>query len=220
MNFVFEPHPQPRLARAARGAASLGTVAALVAALPGTAVAQAAPLIELQVAHAPAGDLASLDLSGTATLVKIQFRASGDPLYTPIGSFAVALTPGGAFGGSFIPTDPCVGAGSCPVGFVFSGFTGAFETFAFAHLNAVPGALPASPPVVPVGSFMPGDPCIGAGVCRAGGPLVAFAGAPFAVGSWDVAIQAAPVPEPASAVLSLFGLGAVALARRRALRRE
>lgn len=70
-----------------------------------------------------------------------------------------------------------------------------------------------------VGTFMPGDPCISAGVRRAGGPPVAYGGTPVQVGSWDVSIQAAAVPEPASAPLGLFGLAALALAQRRALRR-
>jgi len=64
-------------------------------------------------------------------------------------------------------------------------------------------------------TFMPGDPCLFAGVCRGSGVLVAYAAAPVVVGRWDVAIQAAAaVPEPPTASLALAGLALIAFARR------
>lgn len=199
---------------------SLVALAAAWAAAPAHAQDQAPAVVTLQLSFNPGGALSALPLSGSAALLRPQFGSAGNPLWVTLGSFDIgSLAAGAVASTSFIPTDPCVGAGTCALSFLFGGFTGAFETFAFDSLQNAPALHPAQPPVVPVGTFLPGDPCVFGGVCRAAGVLVAYAAAPVVVGRWDIAIQAAPVPEPAAGALALAGLAVLGLMHRMARHR-
>jgi len=116
---------------------------------------------------------------------------------------------------------PCVGEGTCQVSMFFSGTTfngvSGFPVIPFAADTILPSTAPApfTQPLfpsgfflLPIGFFLPGDPCFNGIVCYASGPLVAFDD-PFVVGSWDITMGATPLP----ATLPLFasGLGALGL---------
>lgn len=123
------------------------------------------------------------------------------------------------FTGHFAPTEPCVGAGTCTVGFSFGGQTTAlnsdgishslFSTFAFKLFSDAPTAIPAGPPIIPIGTFIPGDPCFVGGVCHSAGVLVAYDD-PIQIGTWEVTISAA-TPLPGALPLFASGLGALGL---------
>jgi hypothetical protein len=110
------------------------------------------------------------------------------------------------FSGNFIPVDPCVGGGTCTVAFSFGGLSGSFPAYAFMSGNESISD-PGSAWSLPIGSFIPGDPCFSGGVCSAGGTIFAYDDS-GQVGTWSVTIAATPLP-PALALfaggLGLFG---------------
>jgi hypothetical protein len=130
--------------------------------------------------------------------------------HDPIASFNIgsltSLNP--SFTDHFIPTEPCIGGGTCQLSFAFGGSTGSFPTYAFQNGN-VPDTDLVTPFALPVGTFIPGDPCIAGTVCHASGSIVAF-NAPVTVGTWDTTIAVA-TPLPATFPLFVTGLGAIGL---------
>ena len=148
-----------------------------------------------------------------------------------IGTLVGTPSPPPIFTGNFIPGDPCVGGGTCSVGFSFLGSandgTNTHHTYSFTT-----GNVPSSDPLavqsgnlftdlahgeIFVGIFSPGDPCFGGGVCHRSGPLVAFSTGTD-VGTWDVTIQA-QTPLPGALPLFASGLGALGLLGWRRKRR-
>jgi hypothetical protein len=112
------------------------------------------------------------------------------------------IPPSPVFTANFIPVDPCVGGGTCQVGFAFSGLANdLFRTFAYLNFSDAPtdGSTPGSPPIIPIDVFSPGSPPI-----KQSGVLVAF-DAPIQVGTWEVTIEAAT---PLPGALPLFASGA------------
>jgi PEP-CTERM motif len=166
--------------------------------------AQAVPVqIDWTIKFDPPSSVSALTLTGM-----VDFYLPGST--TPIASFNVgsltSLNP--SFTDHFIPTEPCIGGGTCQLSFAFGGSTGSFPTYAFQNDN-VPDTDPVTPFALPVGTFIPGDPCITGTVCHASGSIVAF-DAPVMVGTWDVTIGVA-TPLPATFPLLVAGLGAIGL---------
>jgi len=138
------------------------------------------------------------------------------------------LLPGGSFHGQFSPTDPCLGAGTCQLGFSFSGLTagpgsnlGPFQTLAFpAGVN--PAQLPPGGfdrlVILTIGSFDLSHPLIPPDPIRANGELVVFDD-PEVIGTWQLSVIASPVPEPGTELLLAIGLiGLVVTARAQKLK--
>ena len=114
-------------------------------------------------------------------------------------------------------TDSCVVGGACGVSFSFAGITDEggtdHPTYAFQTGN-VPSSNPGSAIELFVGNFIPTEPCFNGDVCHAAGPIAAFSD-PLIVGTWDVTIQAATTPLPATLPMFVGGAGALALLLRR-----
>jgi hypothetical protein len=169
------------------------------------APARAVPVqITVSIDFASASELLD-NLTGQATV----YAANSAIKLFDIGT----LVSGSAnFTDSFIPTEPCVGGGTCAISFSFGGPSGGFPAYAFQSGNE-PVSDPGSAPSLPVGSFIPGDPCFSGGVCSAGGTIFAYDD-PEQVGTWSVTIVATPLP-PALALFA-SGLGILGcFARRR-----
>jgi len=190
-----------------------------IIALLGVAVtpAEAIPItISAHISFAPGGALSPSTLTG-----EIDFFTGINGVFTPTPPpIKVAMGPGN-FDAIFSPTDPCIGAGLCQLGFSFGGtLNPANLDFPFgtvALLGNPPNAMPVPPPIIPLAMFTPTDPCHSQAPgdpCRQSAPLIAF-DAPVQVGTITVTIN--PVPEPAT--IALFGVGLLAFGfsrRRRA----
>jgi hypothetical protein len=120
---------------------------------------------------------------------------------------------------SFQPSDPCLGDGSCQLGFSFggdallpdgSGFpAGGFPRL--GDLSALEGPfLLNGPPILPLDPFEANGPPI-----RLSGRIVAF-DAPVVVGNFAVSLSAVPgVPELGTWAMMIIGFGGVGLQLRR-----
>ena len=122
-----------------------------------------------------------------------------------IGTLSASNT---TFTGHFIPGDPCVGAGTCQVGFSFAGLTDSFSTFGFKQFSDAPSIAPSSSPVLPFRVFIPTDPCFIGDVCRVDGVLVAY-DQPVQIGTWEVTISQTPLPATLPPIAT--GLGTLGL---------
>ena len=203
---------------------ALSVYAALIVSAP---QARAVPVqIDLSINFVPPspiqpGSPPIFQLTGTAAI--FIGDASLPSATFDIGTLVGNPQPPPIFTDNFIPVDPCVGGGTCGVGFSFLGTTNDgtnnHNTYAFTT-----GNVPSSDPLtdlsaseVFVGIFMPVDPCFSGSVCHRSGPIVAFSTGTD-VGTWDVTIQAA-TPLPAALPLFATGLGALGLLGWRRKRR-
>lgn len=178
-----------------RSLANAGLALGIVTAIGlSAAPARAVPVqITVSIDFASASELLD-NLSGQATI----YAANSAIKLFDIGT----LVSGNAnFTDNFIPGDPCIGGGTCTVAFSFGGLSGGYPAYAFATSNE-PSDDPGGASNLPIGSFIPGDPCFSGGVCSAAGTIFAYDDSEQ-VGTWSVTIAATPLP-PA---LALFASG-------------
>jgi hypothetical protein len=194
----------------------IAALAVLSMATVATTAAHAIPItISTHIDFSPGGVLSSSTLSGDIDIFT-GINGVFQPTPPPI---KVAMGPG-TFDAIFSPTDPCIGDGTCQLGFSFQGLLSPdfldqqFGTVAL--IGAPPGAQPNPPPIIPFALLTPTDPCTPGDPCRETATLIAY-DAPIEVGTIAVTINPAAVPEPAS--ISLFGFGLVALSASRRRRK-
>jgi hypothetical protein len=190
----------------------LGIVALLaVAVMP----AKAIPVtISAHISFAPPGVLSPSTLTG-----EIDFFTGINGVFGPMPPPIKVLIGPGNFDAIFQPTDPCIGGGTCQLGFSFGGMLSPvnldFQFGTAALLGNPPNAMPVTPPIIPFDVFQPSDPCHSqqpGDPCRQSATLFAF-DAPIPVGTITVSIN--PVPEPATIALFGVGLAAFGFSRRR-----
>jgi hypothetical protein len=133
-----------------------GVAAAL--ALLSASPARAIPItVSAHLDFSPAAALTPSTLSGQLKFYKntgLGFGPDSPPIAVNVG-FGL----GASFDTNFIPGDPCLGAGTCQLGFSFGGttnlllLTGSFFTAAF--VGGPPGVQPSEPPIIPFDLLIP-----------------------------------------------------------------